>query len=29
MSGLAERIARSIPGAGFELETLVRLVGIE
>ena len=29
VSGLAERIARSLPGAGFELETLVRLVGIE
>ena len=29
MSALAERIARSIPSAGFELEALVRLIGIE
>ena len=29
MSGLAERLARCLPGASFELETLVRLVGIE
>jgi len=29
MTGLANRIARSLPGASFELETLVRLVGIE
>jgi len=28
-SRLAERIARCLPGASFELETLVRLVGIE
>lgn len=29
MNDLARRIARSLPGASFELETLVRLVGIE
>jgi hypothetical protein len=29
MTTLAERIARCLPGASFELETLVRLVGIE
>lgn len=29
MSTLAERIARCLPGASFELETLVRLVGID
>jgi len=29
MTDLANRIARSLPGASFELETLVRLVGIE
>ena len=29
MSALADRIARSLPGSSFELEALVRLVGIE
>jgi hypothetical protein len=29
VSGLAERIARCLPGGSFELETLVRLVGID
>lgn len=29
MSRIAERIARSLPGASFELDALVRLVGIE
>jgi len=29
MTTIAERIARSLPGASFELETLVRLVGVE
>lgn len=29
MSTIAERIAQSLPGASFELETLVRLIGIE
>lgn len=29
MNNLAQRIARSLPGASFELETLVQLVGIE
>jgi hypothetical protein len=28
MSALAERLARSLPAASFELETLIRLVGI-
>lgn len=29
MTTIAERIARCLPGASFELETLVRLVGVE
>lgn len=29
MTTLAERVARALPGSSFELETLVRLVGVE
>ena len=29
MASIADRVARCIPGATFELEALVRLVGIE
>src|SRR5262245_30539096 len=29
ITSLSDRVARSIPGATFELEALVRLVGIE